>query len=57
MTMMPLRINMKRLCIGVTCAIVLAGAFILGPISFAQTPSEGAHYGWPSFVCVLYGGA
>ena len=40
MTLMPLRINMKRLCIGVTCAIALAGAFILGPITFAQTPSE-----------------
>jgi hypothetical protein len=38
--MMPVRITMKRVCIGVTFATALAGVFFLGSITFAQAPSE-----------------
>jgi len=38
--MMPLRIHMKRVWIGVISAIALAGGFSLGSITFAQAPSE-----------------
>lgn len=38
--MMPVRIAMKRVCIGVTFATALAGVFFLGSITFAQAPSE-----------------
>jgi len=38
--MMALRINMKRVWIGVISAIALAGGFSIRTIAFAQSPSE-----------------
>jgi len=38
--MMALRINMKRVWIGLITAIVVAGGFSLRTIAFAQAPSE-----------------
>src|SRR2546430_16900767 len=40
MTMMALRINMKRVWIGLISAIALAGGFSFETIAFAQLPSE-----------------
>src|SRR6266853_346748 len=40
MTMMALRINMKRVWIGLISAIALAGGFSIRTIAFAQSPSE-----------------
>src|SRR6202162_4428328 len=40
MTMMALRIDMKRVWIGVISAIALAGGFSIRTIAFAQAPSE-----------------
>ena len=40
MTMMALRINMKRVWIGVISAIALAGGFFIRTNAFAQAPSE-----------------
>jgi hypothetical protein len=38
--MMALRINMKRLWIGLISAIALAGGFSIRTVAFAQSPSE-----------------
>jgi hypothetical protein len=38
--MMALRINMKRVWIGLISAIALAGGFFIATIAFAQAPSE-----------------
>jgi hypothetical protein len=40
MTMMALRITMKRLWIGLIPALALAGGFSIRTIAFAQSPSE-----------------
>ena len=40
MAMMPVRTNMKRVWFGLISAIVLAGAFSIRTIAFAQAPSE-----------------
>src|SRR4029077_4431957 len=40
MTMVALRINMKRLRIGLISAIALAGGFSIAAFAFPQTPSE-----------------
>src|SRR3979490_1307432 len=40
MIMMALRINMKRVWIGLISAIALAGGFSIRTIAFAQAPSE-----------------
>lgn len=38
--MMALGMNMKRVWIGLICAIALAGGFFIRTIAFAQSPSE-----------------
>src|SRR6202162_4081566 len=40
MTMMALRIDMKRVCFVFISAIALSGRFSIRTIAFAQTPSE-----------------
>src|SRR5229473_4143455 len=40
MTMMALRINMKRVWMGLISAIALAGGYSTRTIAFAQSPSE-----------------